>query len=103
YRRVEDRCDAVTQTLDDWRACMRPGFRLEEALRHVRSDLFAAEAALDATDHDGFARVAPCLARSLNELAEALEVLGAELPDGLATVRGLVARYGGACRAPEEG
>lgn len=99
YRRVEGRCDASATSLSGWRECMAPGFRLEEALRHVRADLYAAEAAADATGADGFAAIAPCVARSVDALAEALEALRVELPDELDEVRAIARGFGGACAA----
>jgi hypothetical protein len=79
---------------------MRPAYRVRDALVTVDHALRGAEAAVDARGAEGFGAVAPCVARSLVELDDALEAVGARMPDELGRVLELARGYGGACAAP---
>ena len=96
FRIVEARCYGE-ETLSEWRECMRPAFRLEEALRATRAALFAAEAAIDAAGAQGWESAAPCVARALGELGDAGAALGLELPPAAAQLFDLARAVGGAC------
>lgn len=99
-RRLETRCDASATDWPSWRDCMRPAYRLRDALVTVDRGLRSAEAAVDARGAEGFAEIAPCVALSLAELGDALDALGARMPDELERVLTLAKSYGGACAAP---
>lgn len=96
FRIVEARCYGEP-TLSEWRECMRPAFRLEEALRATRAALYGAEAAIDAAGAKGWERAAPCVARALGELGGAGAALGLELPPAAAQLLDLARAVGGAC------
>lgn len=100
FRIVEARCYGEP-TLSAWRECMRPAFRLEEALRATRAALYGAEAAIDAAGAQGWERAAPCVARALGELGEAGAALGLELPPAAAQLFDLARGVGGSCRGGE--
>lgn len=100
FRIVEARCYGEP-TLSEWRECMRPAFRLEEALRATRGALFAAEASIDARGESGWQSTAPCVARALGELGAAASALRLELPDEVAQLLSIARAVGGSCRGGE--
>lgn len=84
-------------TLEAWYECMRPAFRLEEALRGARAALYAAEATVDALGSDGWLQAAPCVAKALGDLSDALEAFGVPLPRDLANLLEVAQSVGGLC------
>lgn len=100
FRIVEARCYGEP-TLSEWRECMRPAFRLEEALRATRAALYGAEAAIDARGESGWQSTAPCVARALGELGEAASTLRLKLPDEVAQLLSIARAVGGSCRGGE--
>jgi hypothetical protein len=99
--RIANRCIEESESMPEWVDCTEPARRVRDALLTFKRTLLAAEAAVDATGQDGFARVAPCVARSLSEVAAAFEAAWIDLPEELRTLAGVVGSVGGQCREPE--
>lgn len=95
-RAGEARC-AEQPSLDAWRECMAPSYRMERSLRTARGVLLAAEASIDASGADGWLSAAPCIARALAELSGAAEAVGLRIPEGAAELLSVARGVGGAC------
>jgi hypothetical protein len=99
--RIANRCIDESESMSEWVDCTEPARRVRDSLLAFKRVLLSAEAALDASGSDGFARIAPCVARSLAELTAAFEAVGIDLPEDLKKLAGIVGGIGGQCREPE--
>lgn len=100
-RAADARCSESATSFAEWHSCMRPVFRLEEALRASKAALFAAESAVDASGASGWQGIAPCVARAVGELGEAASALRVTLPGEVGQLFEIARAVGGSCRGGE--
>lgn len=91
-------------TFAGWQACMRPLYRVEAALRVAHHALQSTQSAMNAANKKGEARalaqMAPCIAESVKELADALVAAGVPVPEQVTEILATLHAYiGEECEA----
>ena len=89
YQELDERCGEEFDVREEYRECMAPARHIARSADSYRAGLLAAQAALDASDEDGFQAMLPDLIEAARRLAEALVAANVPVPQAVLDVLSL--------------